>query len=377
MNTARELSNRLAELLRNERNALAEFILALAAFDRDRRWIDLGHKSLFAFLTHDLGLSKGAAFYRMTAAQLVERHPEVVEPLRDGRLCLTVVVELAKVLNDGNAADVLPRFFHLSKLEAKEVVATLSPTPAPTRTVVTPVRIASRAAAPMHAPEASGLTSVSWLDEPVHANSERSTQEGAARSVNLSPAQSAPSSPFATTVIEPKTADLSRVHVTVPRTLLRKLATARDALSHSHPGASDAEILEAGLDLLLDRAAKRRGLVKNPRRSAPATQSASPSPIDGIANKPRTRYVPAEVRRAVWERDGGKCQWPLEGGGVCGSTRQVELDHIEPFAKGGPTTIDGSRLLCRFHQDVSARRAFGNSVMDRYTGKRRRSAPGG
>jgi hypothetical protein len=123
---ARELSHRLADLLRNERNALAEFLLALADFDRERQWVELGHRSLFAFLARDLGLSKGAAFYRMTAAQLVRRHPEVIEPLRDGRLCLTNVVELSKVLTAENLPEILPRFLHLAKLEAKQALAELS-----------------------------------------------------------------------------------------------------------------------------------------------------------------------------------------------------------------------------------------------------------
>ena len=82
---ARELSNRLVDLLRKERHALAEFLIALADFDGERRWVELGHSSLFNYLHRDLGLSKGAAFYRMTAAQLIQRYPEVVEPLRDGR----------------------------------------------------------------------------------------------------------------------------------------------------------------------------------------------------------------------------------------------------------------------------------------------------
>jgi hypothetical protein len=32
-----------------------------------------------------------------------------------------------------------------------------------------------------------------------------------------------------------------------------------------------------------------------------------------------TNHVPAEIRRAVWKRDEGKCQWPVESGGTCGS----------------------------------------------------------
>jgi hypothetical protein len=98
MTNARELSNRLAELLQRERHALAAFLLALADFDRQRLWRDLGHASLFNFLRRDLGLSTGAAFYRKTAAELVQEFPEVVEPLEDGKLCLTTVVELGKVL---------------------------------------------------------------------------------------------------------------------------------------------------------------------------------------------------------------------------------------------------------------------------------------
>ena len=85
MNDARDLTSRLAELLRREQHALSEFLVALAAFDRERRWLELGYTSCFYFLHRELGLSKGAAFYQKTAAELIQRFPEIVEPLRDGR----------------------------------------------------------------------------------------------------------------------------------------------------------------------------------------------------------------------------------------------------------------------------------------------------
>ena len=141
MTSASELTSRLADLLRNERAALAEFLVVLADFDRRRLWVDLGHASLFYFLHRELGLPKGPAFYRKTAAELIQRYPEIVEPLRDGRLCLTSIVELSKVITPENRADVLPRFFELSKREAKEVSAALLPAAAPPlRDVVTAVR---------------------------------------------------------------------------------------------------------------------------------------------------------------------------------------------------------------------------------------------
>jgi hypothetical protein len=72
---------------------------------------------------------------------------------------------------------------------------------------------------------------------------------------------------------------------------MEKLEAATDALSHSHPGADVKAILEAGLDALLERAAKRQGLVKRPRAAAPPTDA------DTSEN---ARYVPATVRREVW-----------------------------------------------------------------------------
>jgi hypothetical protein len=154
-------------------------------------------------------------------------------------------------------------------------------------------------------------------------------------------------------VVEPVTAELRRLHITVPRRLLDKLAAARDALSHSMPNATDDEILEAGLDLLLAQHAKRKGLVAKPRKVPPQSKGDA---------------VPAHVRRAVWLRAGGRCEYRLDSGEVCGSTYKLELDHYPvPKARGGPATVDGIRLACRPHNVRSARRDFGNELMDRYT----------
>ncbi|HMA17092.1 MAG TPA: HNH endonuclease, partial [Thermoanaerobaculia bacterium] len=82
-----------------------------------------------------------AAFYRKTAADLIQRFPEIVEPLRDGRLCLTAMAEVARVITPENRAEVLPRFFHCSSREAKQVAAEIAPVESPPmREVVTAIR---------------------------------------------------------------------------------------------------------------------------------------------------------------------------------------------------------------------------------------------
>ena len=77
---------------------MADFLVALADFDRERLWVQLGHASVFYYLHRDLKLSKGAAHYRKVAARLIQKFPEVVAPFREGKLCISTVVELARVI---------------------------------------------------------------------------------------------------------------------------------------------------------------------------------------------------------------------------------------------------------------------------------------
>ena len=66
-------------------------------------------------------------------------------------------------------------------------------------------------------------------------------------------------------------------------------------------------------------------------------------------------------------RDGGRCQWEVASGGVCGSTRKIEFDHIVPIARRGASTVPNIRLLCEFHNQCAAREVFGDAWMDRFT----------
>ena len=156
----------------------------------------------------------------------------------------------------------------------------------------------------------------------------------------------------------PSCAELRRFHVTVSRRFLEKLSAARDALSHTHPGAETGVVLEAALDLLLAAHEKKKGIVKKPRASPPRPPAS-------------TRHIPAEVKRAVWLRDGGRCQWPIASGGICGSTTRVEYDHIVPLARGGSSTVGGLRLLCRRHNFIHAEQTYGREHMARFVSQAR------
>jgi hypothetical protein len=301
----------------------------------------------------------------------VQRYPEVEEALRQGKLCLSSGIELAKVLMPENVSEVLPRFFGLSSRDAAAVAVSIRPVEhPPERELVTPVRSPAPGSL-------STAPTVATLCAPVQSSSAAtlpsSTEEGASE-LPLAHGLRAPEMPAVDTMsppaplapaalvsaaieprpsVEPLDAERARLHINVSRRLLAKLEAAKAALSHSHPGASSEEVLEAALDLLLAQRAKRKGIVEKPRK--PAATSVGPDTI------------PAAVKREVWTRAAGHCEWRLESGERCASTLRLEFDHILPRAHGGPSTIDNLRIACRAHNQLAARQAFGDEWMERFT----------
>jgi hypothetical protein len=145
------------------------------------------------------------------------------------------------------------------------------------------------------------------------------------------------------------------MHLTVSKAFLKKLEAARDALSHSMPGASRENVLEAALDLFIAERDRRKGLTARPQKKL------RPSNTD---------HIPANVRREVWRRDGGRCAFVLPSGEACGSTHRLELDHVVPRARGGASTADNLRIRCRGHDLEEARRVLGDALTDAYAPRR-------
>jgi 5-methylcytosine-specific restriction endonuclease McrA len=57
------------------------------------------------------------------------------------------------------------------------------------------------------------------------------------------------------------------------------------------------------------------------------------------AGYPTRIPIPSDVRRAVFERDGGKCV-------ACDSNFDLQYDHVLPVSLGGATTVENLQLLC-------------------------------
>lgn len=62
----------------------------------------------------------------------------------------------------------------------------------------------------------------------------------------------------------------------------------------------------------------------------------------------RRTAIPREVKKRVFERDGGRCV-------ECGTDFEIQYDHIIPVALGGSSTEDNLQLLCaRCNQEKGA-----------------------
>ena len=52
---------------------------------------------------------------------------------------------------------------------------------------------------------------------------------------------------------------------------------------------------------------------------------------------------------------------------MCGSTVRLEVDHVMPRGKGGPSTVENCRILCKPHNLEAARQVYGDDWMDQFT----------
>jgi hypothetical protein len=149
--------------------------------------------------------------------------------------------------------------------------------------------------------------------------------------------------------VEPLSATSYRVEFTASAELHDKIQQARNLLSHAIPSGDLAQLFERALDALLHAESKRRVGTGQPRRRQ---------------LEPGSRHIPRDIARAVWERDGAQCAFTDALGQRCSERRFLTIEHREPFARGGPATLENLCLLCGSHNAERAREEFGDAYIE-------------
>jgi hypothetical protein len=328
-----ELLARVERLAQGERDATAALLIHLAELDARRLYLGEGYPSLFAYCTSVLHLSEHAAYGRIEAARTGRRFPAVFKMLQEGAITFTTTCMLAAHLTQGNHQRLLAAARHKSKRRVEELIAQWRPRPAVPATVrklpaprwaaPPPASVDTGGGVPMAGAARGGETD---LPSPVLP---------LMRSVPAHPAVVAPLAP-----------DRYRIQFTASLETCDKLRQAQDLLRHQIPDGDPAKIFDRALRALIEQLARQKLAAAN-------------HPRGGRSIAPGSRHVPADVRRAVWVRDGGRCAFVATNGRRCEAQGFLEFHHVTPHAAGGAPTVENIQLRCRAHNSYEAELRFG------------------
>ncbi len=308
----------LAALVTQDRVTIATLLAHIAEVDARRLYVPAGYASMHAYCVEEMRLSEDAAYKRIQAARAARQFPDLLAALADGRLHLAAVCLLAPHLTAENTGELIEVATHRRKSEIEGFLAHRFPPPE------VPALVRSHAVTPSGTPQLA----------PGQVEEERAK-----------PALPSP--------------ERFLLEVTIGKSTREKLRYAQSLLSHAGPTGDVAQVLDRALDALI-RLHEKRKLGAITRRPNPRGTATRPRPQGTTV---RTRYVPAQVRRAVWERDQGQCTFAGSTGHRCEARRFLEFDHVEPVAGGGKATVEGMRLRCRTHNQYEAEQAFGAGFM--------------
>ena len=163
-----------------------------------------------------------------------------------------------------------------------------------------------------------------------------------------------------TTALEPLAAGRYRVQFTASAALKDKLQRLQALMRSQLSGGDLAAVIEAAVTEKLERLEARRF----------ARTSAARKALEHTMTAPCTRHIPAAVRRAVDERDGGRCCYRDAQGRRCSEGIRLEFHHRHPFGRGGDHSPANVALLCVAHNRLMAEHDYGprSVVRDRRSG---------
>ena len=285
-------------------------------------------------------LSEDAACFRIFAARAARRFPVIFQMLSDGRLHLTGVARLWKHLRDltldeGN--ELLGASAGKTKREIEKLLAHRFPQP----DVPTLIRAIVGSPPPLTDP---GELAVSALSVPVRVVPSEIGKVAPTVSQTMQPPPSPPR-------VQPIAPERYSLQLTMPTAMHDLLREARELLGHEFPAPDVVEVLHRSLRAYVQELRKRKFAATT--RPRPCNPSQDP------------RHVPSEVKRAVWQRDGGQCTFKSDTGQRCEARTGLEYDHILEVARGGKSTIGNVRLRCRAHNQYTAEQAYGEEFMRR------------
>jgi hypothetical protein len=330
------LLSQIQTLAAEERKITTKVLELLKEVDRRRLYAREGHATLFEYVVKGLGYSEASAARRINSMRLLKELPDIATSIEAGRLNLSSVAtvqtflkrekrEKGKTYSTDEKRELLQKMEHRSHRECEKILFQVSP------------------------------------------ESARSKEKAR--------------------VISPSEMELRFV---ASEELMKKLEQIKGLLAHSHPNLGMAKLIEILADRTLDQidpirkenrtqAKAMTKAVKSREKHEPQVET-EPKPSGAIAaTSPTTptsephrrpaspRFIPAQVRRQVWARDGGQCSYTSPTTGKrCESRFGLEIDHRTAVALGGGSDVSQLRLLCKSHNVWEAINQLGHAKMAQF-----------
>ncbi len=324
----------LKQLVISDFGTTALIVAHIAEFIARKLYLEDGFAPMYDYCVGEIQMSEDVACRRIRAARAARRFPQVLEALADGRIHLTGISLLAPHLTEENAEELLAASFHKTKREIQLLLAARFPQP-DLPTFIASLGTAATAPAPQVAQGQSPVVMGTVLEvctPPVHSSAPARIDDPVI-------------------VVTPLAPERFAWQLTVNQETQDLLRDVQDLLGHEVPPGDLVAVLNFAL-----RAAKQKLLGRKCAATEQPRTGHRSSSSDG-------RQIPAEVRRAVWKRDGGQCTFTSDTGHRCQERKDVQFDHIDPYARCGEAAVGGIRLLCRAHNQYEAERVFGAEFM--------------
>ena len=339
---------------------VAVVIAHLAEMDKRKLFAGEGCSSLKTYCMEVLHLTEDQTYSRIAVARVAQKFPVVLDLLADGLVHLTAVDRLGPSLTQENHLAILEEATLKNMAQVEEIVARLRPKPP------VPSSIRNLGSSSGQGEGGEGFFGSGSEGGPEEEAREEHIRASRTRRSAISPL--APAS--------------HEIHIMADEETVYALRELQELLSHQVPSGDPAVIIKHSLLRTLKEVKKERfGTGKRRKRaeeeisanqeegvsqevSKEGTKLASQEEPKGTSGKTlgeenRSRYIPKEIRKAVWERDQGRCAFRSIKERGCTERRFLEFHHIIPFAWRGETTVDNIELRCRTHNAYEGDLIFG------------------
>jgi 5-methylcytosine-specific restriction endonuclease McrA len=393
-----QLLENFSHVVKQEREAISAVVAHLAEIEKRKLYAKSGYPSLFTYVTKKYHYSESAAFRRIQAARLSLKFPHLLELLENGKLNLMSLSLVAPYLTEGNEKEVIANVIGKSKREVEFLISSITQKPIEIRAdKIRRISIKK----PILEAQVSKTSASSGLDLLKCEHKENAAQD-------LFKFEGENAQKVTTTGgsgIKEEREVWVKIDFFAKEGLATKIERAREILRHKHPQGKLGDIFDEVLEFYLEKKAPERKIariekaagVKEEKSTAltPKGNQKEERSVQGVykdvqeemneeiqennerekdlrsskEGRIQTRYIPQEIRREVWKRDGGECGYRAPDGRRCQERGGIEIDHRIPFSLGGESTVENLQLLCRTHNQWRAFKSFGESYRDRFSKK--------